>query len=164
MTLEEYTLQRLLCKKCGHILLAEENVIKSRANSEYHCEVCWTEGNVLHNMNTTKCAECTQVWRSNQAFYHIKGCTVAKDNLLSIQIDPYNKWYKGNKTIEQKKIDTEIHVAKTFREVKKRVEKERQEPINRQVRIEQLLVKIADSLDKKEPEPKAREVNHHAVQ
>jgi len=160
---KEYTLQRLDCKKCGHILLAEESVIKSKTNSEYHCEVCWTEGNVLHNMNTTKCAECTQVWRSNQVFYHIKGCTVAKDNLLSVQIDPFNKWYKGNKSVEQKKIDSEVHMAKSQRIFKERAAKVRQEPINRQIRIEKLLEKISNSLDKKEPEVKVKEINHGAI-
>jgi len=114
-------------------------------------------------MNTTKCGSCNQVWRSNQTFYHIKGCEAAKENLLSIQIDPYNIWYKGNKTIEQKKIDSEVHMAKSQRIFKERAAKVRQEPINRQVRIEKLLVKIADSLDKKEPEAKPKEMNNSAI-
>jgi len=114
-------------------------------------------------MNTTKCAECTQVWRSNQAFYHIKGCSVAKDNLLSVQIDPFNKWKKDTKSIEQNKIDTEVHMAKSQRIFKDRLEKVKQAPIDRQVRIEKLLIKIADSLDKKEPEVKVKEINHGAI-
>jgi len=54
-------------------------------------------------------------------------------------------------------------MAKSQRILKERAAKVRQEPIDRQVRIEALLEKIADSLDKKEPEAKATKINHGAI-
>jgi len=160
----EYDIQRITCKKCGHIKLSTANVIKSIANDSYQCEVCFNPDGVLHNQNTTRCAECNQVWRSNQAFYHIKGCAAAKEPGLKIQIDPQNKWRKDKKSLEQNKVDSEIDLAKSTRILKDRVAKEKQIPLDRQVRIEQLLTKIADSLDKKEPEAKVKAINHGAIQ
>jgi len=163
MTLEEYTLQRIVCQKCNHIRITTTNIIDS-ISKDFKCEVCYNEDGVLHNMNTTKCAECNQVWRSNQAFYHIKGCKAAKEDIgLKIQIDPFKRWYKGNKSIEQKKIDSEIHLAKSQRIFKERAAKERQKPNERADDIVKLLTKISDSLDKKEPEVKVTKINHGAI-
>jgi len=125
MTLEEYTLQRIICKKCNHIQISTVNVIDS-ISKDFQCQVCYNEDGVLHNQNTTRCAECNQVWRSNQAFYHIKGCKAAKEDIgLKIQIDPFNKWRKEKKSLQQNNIDSEIHMAKSQRMLKNRVTKER---------------------------------------
>jgi len=165
MTLEEYDIQQLTCKKCGHIKVTTTNVIKSIANDSYRCEVCFNEDGVLHNQNTTRCSQCSQVWRSNQSFLHIRGCPVAKDNLFKIEIDPFHKWRKDkSKSLEQTKIDNEIDFQKSQRILKDRLSKLKQEPIERQVRIEALLTKIADLLDKKEPEVKVKTINHGAIQ
>lgn len=168
MTLKEYDLQKLVCAKCHHIEFGDANHIKSLANENYHCPVCWTDG-VHRNNHFVVCSSCHQVWNSRQVFLHIKGCEVVKPNLFKIEYDPHGKWMK-DKQLEKKTIDTQISVAKSEKIYKERIAKERNKPVEKQIVIEELLkennkiqTEIRDILSKKEPEVKAKEINHGAI-
>jgi len=138
LTLKEYDLQRIICSKCHHIQISETKVIKSITPENFHCENCWTGDNVHRSGHLVVCSSCQQVWHSRKTFLHIKGCEVVKPYLFKIQYDPEGKWMK-DKQLEKKTRDAEINLAKSNRILRARVEAEKWEPVQRQVRVEELL-------------------------
>jgi len=146
--------QDLVCEFCKHVIRAEPVVIeqyrKEFEEGSRTCPVCTDKnGKRKFMLRLWKCGSCTQVQDDRST--HLCFCKKS-GNTIKVVYDPHYKWMpKPNESILDKNMKDEIDMAKTLREVKKRIEKVRQIPLDRQVRIEKLLEKIANSVDKKEP-------------
>jgi len=159
--------QDLVCSFCKHIIRAEPNVIEQyrkefEAGTKF-CEVCCDKtGKRKFGLRTWKCGSCTQVQDDRSA--HLCFCKDSS-NIIKIVYDPHDKWMRDrNESLLDKQRKEEINLAKTQRLYKEKLAKARQEPIDRQKEIVDLLKLIAYSVDEKEePESKVKEINHSAI-
>jgi len=155
-----------LVHSCGHIIRAEPDVIeqykKEFESGSRTCSVCEDKnGKKKFMLRTWKCATCRQTQEDKAQ--HL--CFCKKNDTIKIIYDPKFAWMqKPNESLLDKNREDEIMLAKSQRELKKRLDRERLKPNARAERIEALLTKLVEQGDKSEPEVKAKEMNNSAIQ
>jgi len=147
--MEEYTVQDVTCVKCGHIRRIGIDDVQDMIQ-DFKCRVCYTEPGHAKTRQWRHCATC------NQTMFEDK-CFCPNPEPTKIVLDPQHKWMKNHKyNIRQEEID----ISKAERELKKKIQAEKE----RQAKMPELILNELKKLTQKEETPKPKEMNNSAIQ
>jgi len=156
--------------KCGRYIKVSPAKAKEWEDNpdSFHCELCYREGNRILTLGYyTVCPRCQQVFDSRDGGPRGK-CYCTEDDIkkpyFKVIVDPKNQWKKNHVSIETQRVEQEIEEGKAEWKFKKGIHKAKKEAYERELRMDSNLQRIADSLSKKEPEAKPKDVNHGAIQ
>jgi len=150
--LEEITVQKLECRKCGHYRIGTPDKIEELIE-DFKCPRCYAKPGHARTRQYSKCAQCGLTMLDDRKCF-------CPDNQPLFKIMP-TPW----KTItEAEKIQQDIKNAQTKRKfIDKSIARKKEEK-NREKQMADNLQRIADALTKKEPKLEPKEMNNSAIQ
>jgi len=154
--LEEITVQKLECSKCGHYRIGIPEKIQELAE-DWKCPSCYAKPGHLGVKMRTRCSTCNYTMLPGERKCHCPN----DEPLFKVIIDPKQAWRTQT---EAQKIQQEIKNAQAKRKFIDKSLARKMQDKNREVRMDANLQRIANALTKKEDTPKPKEMNNSAIQ
>jgi len=151
--LEEITVQKLECSKCGHYRIGSPEKIQELAE-DWKCPSCFVESGHVGVKMRTRCSTCNYTMLPGERKCHCPN----NEPLFKVFPRPWKTPTEGEK------IQDDIKNAKVHRKYVDKMIARRDEEKNIQKNINKNLQIIADSLSKKEVVQSVKRYSGHAIQ